>query len=127
MVTVDDRAFAPAACIILQSLRNFPRVVRRHTVYHSTEQLRQQQITVQRRVNHVKGHKVALHADLGTCGSDEARLVRVVMIDVHDSLDLLLNELREGDAHVSRLIASETKPRQVITLDVDVWNSKPAL
>ena len=96
-------------------------------MYHRTKQLRQQQITVQRRVNHVKGHQVALHADLGTCGSDEARLVRVVMIDVHDSLDLLLNELREGDAHVPRFIASETKPRQVITLDVDVWNSKPAL
>ena len=70
---------------------------------------------------------MALQTDLSARGSDEARLVRVVMIDVDNRLNLLRNELREGDAHVSRLVASETKSRQVITLDIDLRNRNPAL
>ena len=48
------------------------------------------------------------------------------MVDVHDCLNLRINELREGNTHVPRLVTSETKSRQVITLDIDIRYRNPA-
>jgi hypothetical protein len=93
-----------------------PTVFSRCAVNFSAHQLAEQQVACEWRCNHIGGDDVVLESRLSAAGGDEAGLVRVVVVDVDDSVVTAFEDVGYLELEVPALVPAKCKAGNVVTL-----------
>ena len=94
--------------------RDLPAVFRRGTVNLSTHQLAQQEISGERRRDHVERDDVVFQPGLCAASGDKAGLIRVIVVDVDNSVVTAFEDVCDLELEVAALVATEGKAGRVV-------------